>query len=157
MNRYIGAFLLAGLIGTAQNAVAEEKGNLHLFPSLAWATQLPDEQLADRRGGFGTVAFSVAFAGMVDNLGNLQGFLNVNPGNGTALGSPTVTTDPTGTQATVTAQLGGPLGNGIFQLTQVPGSFNVVNNTLVVQIALITVASPGQIPANPLSLFSTLH
>jgi len=156
MNRYIGAFLLAGLIGTAQNAVAEEKGNLHLFPSLAWATQLPDEQLADRRGGFGGLAFSVAFS-TVDSFGTLQGSLTVNPGNGTILGSPTVTTDPTGTQATVTAQLGGPLGNGIFQLTQVPGSFNVVNNTLVVQIALITVASPGQIPANPLSLFSTLH
>lgn len=156
MNRYIGALLLAGLVTAAQNAVAGERGNLDLFPSLAWAAPVPDEQLADRRGGIGGLAFSVFFTGTVDNLGNLQGSLNVNPGAGTTLGSPTVTT--TGTQATVTATLGNfQGGSGIFQLTQVPGSMNIVNNTLIVQIALVTVASAGQIPSNPLSLFSTAH
>ncbi len=156
MNRYLGAFLLAGLIATAQNAVAAERGNLDLFPSLAWATQLPDEQLSDRRGGVGDLAFSVFFAGSIDNLGTLNGSLNVNTGGTTPASSPTVTT--TGNQATISNIVGNFGGaSGVFQLTQVPGSFNVVNNTMVVQIALITVGSTSQIPASLSTLFSPAH
>lgn len=96
--------------------------------------------MAKLRGGFNGLTFGVVFTGgLAPNLEPIGGI--------------TVTDPPPGTQVTQTGSgsvnvqaVVGSLGgaSGVFQITQVPGSFNVVNNNLIVQINVVQ--SVGGVP-----------
>ena len=146
MLRYLfGAVLGAGLAIAAVPAHAGGPGTIGKAPDLAWASPVPDRELAKMRGGIGGLAFSVAFTGSVDNLGNLQGFLAVDPG-AAQVGQPPNINVSNG-QVNIETSIGNFQGaSGIFQITQVPGSFNVVNNNLFVQIAIVNLPGAGSTP-----------
>ena len=139
------ALLLAGLTAIAMPAMAMERGTIGKAPGSAWATPVSDGELAQMRGGIGGLAFSVAFTGSIDNLGNLQGFLAVDPA---ATQAPAPTFTVADGQVNIQTSIGNFQGaSGIFQITQVPGSFNVVNNNLFVQIAIVNMTSGSTMPA----------
>ena len=117
-----------------------EDGTLHLLPERGWADQLTDAEMAELRGGFNGLTFGVVFTGGLAP--------NLEP-----VGDVQITDPPAGTQVTqngngsvsvqaVVGSLGG--ASGVFQITQVPGSFNVVNNNLIVQINVVQ--SVGALP-----------
>ena len=137
--------LLAGLIAVTP-AMAMERGTLGKAPGTSWATPVSDRELGNMRGGFGGLAFSVAFTGTVDNVGNVQGFLAVDPGATQSAPPPTFSTS--GGQVNIQTSIGDFQGaSGIFQITQVPGSFNVVNNNLFIQIAVVNLVNTSTLPA----------
>src|SRR5260221_11717552 len=78
MSRSVYALLFAGLV-TAAPAMAMERGTLGRVPGASWATPVSDRDLGSMRGGFGGLAFSVAFTGTFEHVGNLQGFLPAHP------------------------------------------------------------------------------
>ncbi len=116
----------------------------------SWAVAMRDGELAEQRGGFAGLALSVWFSAFVDNLGNASGQATVDAdgnivvtaGDGTTVTASDPTLSPTGTSnvniSTVIGDFGGP-ASGFFQIAQVPGSFNVVNNNMFVQLAIINV------------------
>ncbi len=154
MSRSVYALLFAGLV-TAAPAMAMERGTLGRVPGASWATPVSDRDLGSMRGGFGGLAFSVAFTGTVGNVGNLQGFLAVDPGATQNAPPPTFSTADG--QVNIQTSIGNFQGaSGIFQITQVPGSFNVVNNNLFIQIAVVNLVNTSTLP--PLStIFGAPH
>ena len=152
MWKVYSAVLLAGLISVTP-AMAMERGTLGKIPGASWATPVSDRELGNMRGGFGGLAFSVAFTGTVDNVGNVQGFLSVDPG--ATQNAPPPTFSNSNGQVNIQTSIGNFEGaSGIFQITQVPGSFNVVNNNLFIQIAVVNLVNTSTIP--PLStIFGT--
>ena len=103
-----------------------------------------DDELKGLRGGFAGLAFSVFFNGTVDSLGNQNGTLDVN----TNVGAPAPTVTTTDTQVQIQTVIGNFQGaSGIFQIAEVPGNFNVVNNNLFVQLAIFEVTNAADIPA----------
>jgi hypothetical protein len=140
------ALLLAGFVAFAMPAVAMENGTNGKTPSLPWAIPVGDEELAGMRGGFGGLAFSVAFTGSIENVCDVQGSLAASPGATHQAAPPSFTT--AGGQVNIQTSIGDFQGaGGIFQITQVPGSFNVVNNNLFVQIAIVNLASASTMPS----------
>ncbi len=139
----VGLVLAAlGWLCCAWPAAAGE-GNLDLGPSADWAQPLSDSDLAELRGGFGGFSFSVAFTGFFDNLGAAQGFLTVDTNGTGATSAPPPVVNVNGNQVSVVTSIGNFQGaSGIFLLTSVPGSFNIVNNNLFVQIVLVNSGSP---------------
>jgi hypothetical protein len=129
---------------------AQERGTMDLAPSSSIAVAMSDEELGKQRGGFMGIAFSATFTAVIDNLNA--------PVTGT--GSTTSTTSGvtntslpatyniTGGQVTASAFIGN-LNNvsGVFNIVQVPGSFNVVNSNLVVNIAVVNVLNSAQVPS----------
>lgn len=150
MMRKTGVLLLIWLLFLVSPATAGN-GTLGMKPTGDWAVPLSDTELGRMRGGFFGIAFSVFFQGFFDNLGNVAGRLTVNTGGATtstdstttsANGTSTLTPPPNfsveNEQVRVSTAVGGFNGaSGIFQLTQVPGSFNIVHNNLFVQIIVI--------------------
>lgn len=119
------------------------QGNLALMPNAAWAKPLSDSEMGDLRGGFDGLAFSVFFTGSIDSLGNTS----TTSGTGTTGAPPPDVTVSDGT-VRISSLVGNFQGaNGIFQIAQVPGNFNIVNNNLFVQVALITVSNATLIPS----------
>ncbi|TKB95668.1 MAG: hypothetical protein E8D41_00485 [Nitrospira sp.] len=120
-----------------------------------WGIPLTDNELADLRGGFNGLAFNIAFSGFVDKLGNGSGNLTVGQNGAIVPGVPPDVTVKDG-EVRISTGIGNFQGaNGIFQIAQVPGNFNVVNNNLYVQIALINLIDPGTQVPNLASLFGT--
>lgn len=111
---------------------------------------LADQELDQVRGGYSGVFFGVQFSGFCDSLGALSGSMIY---DGSGQSSPpalpsgvTITADSSasqpGTGASIQAYVGNFAGaSGIFQVSQVPGSNNIVQNNLTVQITLIHVAN----------------
>lgn len=128
-------FLLATVILAAASVPAlAGGGTLDLAPDGAWAQAMADHEMADLRGGFGGLAFSVFFSGGFDKLGNAQGQLDVGS-NG--LSTPPPEFDLADNQVNIRTKIGNFQGaSGIFQIAQVPGDYNIVNNNLFVQIAV---------------------
>ena len=125
------AWLLAAAIAGAAPAVA---GSLDAAPDESWAKPLSNSEMSELRGGISGIAFSVFFTGFVDSLGNQVGTLETDT---TGTLDPTLTTTPTG-DVRISTTIGDFHGaTGIFQIAQVPGNFNVVNNNLFIQVAII--------------------
>ena len=116
-----------------------------------WATPLSETEMAEMRGGFNGLAFSVFFTGFYDKLGNVAGNLNVDNGGATTP-TPMVAPQPTIAQENGEVKISTNIGNfngasGIFQIAQVPGNFNVVHNQLFVQIAVVNVLNGSSVPS----------
>ena len=150
MRRVLSVVLIIGLLGVVSPAPsAAGGGTLGLTPSTAWSILLPDAALESIRGGFFGMAFSVFFQGFFDNVGNASGTVNfsaVAPVNtGGTTGAPPVT-GVGNEQVKLFAGVGNLNGvSGILQITQVPGSNNVVHNNLFVQIAIINVQNAASL------------
>jgi hypothetical protein len=110
-------------------------------------TPIEEKNMEDMRGGYLGVNFSVLFEGFWDTLGNFSASLITNGGTGsgsTGTGSSGTTIPPSSLPPNTAVKIEASIGDlgggkGIFQITQVPGSGNIVNNTLLVNIQIIQV------------------
>ena len=110
------------------------------------AEALREQDMGELRGGFAGLAFSVFFEGSFHNDGAETGFLDVNT-NGSSPAPSGAFSSGDG-EVRISASIGEFAGaSGIFQIAQVPGNFNVVNNNLFVQIALINLVEGSQMPS----------
>jgi hypothetical protein len=135
---------------------AHARGTVELFAQFE-ANDIPltDEELSQLRGGFNGLAFNVAFSGFVDKLGNSSGSLTVGQNGAIAPGPPPDVSVKNG-EVMISTHIGNFAGaNGIFQIAQVPGSYNVVNNNLYVQIAMINIRDLGAQLPNFASMFGS--
>lgn len=104
-----------------------------------------ETEMDEIRGGYMGFSFSVVFKGWWDSLGNAgalfqsNGAVSGNSGTaGSASNSIPTNNLPANTAVNIQATVGGMgAARGIFQITQVPGSNNLVNNTLNVNIQII--------------------
>lgn len=96
---------------------------------------LSDKEMGELRGGFGGIAFSILFGGSIANSGGAN-------------------TLPDGVGVSFSddnhVQLSGALGsfagaNGIFQLANIEGNNNIINNTLTINIAIINGTAPDAV------------
>jgi hypothetical protein len=127
---------------------------------------LGESQMADMRGGYLGFYFSITFSGFWDTQGNQWADIDYDAGfngsgqsgqitlssadagtsSGDTAGSGDGTSDG-GTQFTAKAILGGfNGGQGLFQVNQVPGSDNIVSNSLILNLTVYNV-SESQAPA----------
>lgn len=112
-------------------------------PQLAVA-EVDDSVLAGKRGAFNGISFSVLFNGTFDHNNVAAGNLNVNTNANTGTTTAPAPNYAVGNNGDVQIQT--VIGNfqgasGIFQIAQVPGNFNVVNNNLFVQVNILQDAS----------------
>ncbi len=116
---------------------------------------LADQELDQMRGGYSGFFFGIQFGGCWDNVGNVSGSL-VYGGNGQS-GPPalpsglTLTGNGSSSEPNTGAAIQAYVGNfqgasGIFQISQSPGSNNIIQNNLTVQITLIRVATQAAVP-----------
>jgi hypothetical protein len=106
-----------------------------------------EEQLDGMRGGYlGGLYFSVYFAGFWSEAGEQVGVLDFNDSQS---GDYSIVSGAMGEESvTVRASVGGLNGaQGIFLITQVPGNFNIVQNNMLVQLAIINIADKSQLSA----------
>lgn len=144
---------LVALLAFSSPGVAGEKGpgggtggTLGLGLDASWATPMTDGELGELRGGFAGLAFSVFFSGTFDSLGNATGTLDVDTTGTFDEPAPEVTV--TDTNVLITAVVGEFQGaSGIFLINQVPGSFNVVNLNMFIQISIINVLNGADAPS----------
>lgn len=145
---------IAGIAAVASSPAFAQSGNLSAMPLAAWAQPLSDGEMGELRGGFDGIAFSVFFTGTVDSLGNSS--ISSGTTTGGTVPPPSVTTSNGNVSiSTVVGNFQG--ANGIFQIAQVPGSFNVVNNNLFIQVALINVTNQSQLTSLGSLLTPALH
>jgi hypothetical protein len=143
--------VFAGLIVLTLPLSTAGAGNLDLLPDEEWAQRLDEQDMSELRGGFGGVAFSVSFRGFFDNFGNTSGELETFT-EGTILENPAIVA--TEEQVQFQASVGSLNGaNGIFNFIQVPGSMNVVNSSITIQVALVEVRSNTQVNSLLSNLF----
>ncbi len=104
-----------------------------------------EAELDDSRGAYLGINFSVLFEGFWDSLGNYNANLitNSNAGTGTTRSTgvaSNIPNIPPNTAVKIEASVGGfGPAKGIFQVTQVPGTGNVVSNTMIINIQIIQV------------------
>ena len=93
---------------------------------------IADDDLGDMRGGFGGIAFSVIFGGSIANTAADSSLPN---------GLEVAQSD--NNRVAITGALGSFAGaNGAFQLTNIEGDNNVVNQSLTINVAIINGAAP---------------
>ncbi len=100
-----------------------------------------EAELDQSRGAYLGVNFSVLFEGFWDTLGNYNANLitNTTGTSSSSLGA-ALNSLPPNTAVQIQATVGGfGPAKGIFQITQVPGSGNIVSSTLVINIQIIQV------------------
>ena len=99
-----------------------------------------EEEMDGKRGTFMGFYFSVLFEGFWDSLGNYQASLLTNTNANNAPPPDFTSALPPGTQVNIQASVSG-IGNarGIFQITQVPGSGNIVTSNLIINIQVVQV------------------
>jgi len=91
-----------------------------------------EESLQEMRGGYMGVYFQVIFTGYWDNLGHSVSILE---GDSNSEFSADPVASLSGTNVRSIALIGGFNGaNGIFQINQVPGSNNIIENNLIINI-----------------------
>lgn len=96
-----------------------------------------EEEMDGKRGTYMGFYFSVFFEGAWDTLGNSTANLVTNTNAGTSGLSSSL---PAGTQVNIQATVSGISDTrGIFQITQVPGSGNVVTSNLIINIQIVQV------------------
>lgn len=154
MTRWLRDLATAIILAVTTSGFAcAQSGNLAMMPNAAWATPLSDSEMGELRGGFDGLAFSVFFTGSIDSLGNTTSSTGT-----TTTGAPPPNVTVSDGTVRISSLVGNFQGaNGIFQIAQVPGSFNVVNNNLFVQVALISVTNPTLIPNLATLLGPPLH
>lgn len=119
----------------SKDAPAREGATLNAQLADASAVALPDDQISEVRGGVGGLDFSMFFSGHVDSLGQAEGQLLAGS-NGVAVPEPTFGISDG--QVNIQTHIGDFQGaSGIFQIAQVPGNFNVVNQNMFIQINLV--------------------
>ena len=122
-------WMIAWLAAAALPVGSATAGNLDFMPKGDWAKKLSSTELGDLRGaGFG-IAFDIAISGSIENISDAFGSTTTTPPPGFDL---TVSNG----LASITTVIGGVNGNGIFIFNQVPGSMNVLNTTVVVNVAI---------------------
>jgi hypothetical protein len=139
---FLGIALLSAATVPASAGELRTESLVTLTQMAAWAKPLDDTEMGELRGGFAGFAFNVVMSGTIENLAN--------PGGGTTAtaGVP----DPTVTQSNGMVNIQTAIGNfngaqGVFQLANLDhSSFNVINQNMFVQIAIIDVANTASIP-----------
>lgn len=149
MFKQMSVWMVVMMLGVVPAAVAGPLDDL--LPSDEWATPLSEPEMSGIRGGFNGLAFNVMFSGYYTNVGQIEGSLAVDTTGALATG-PVPTPTPTATvqngQVNISTSVGNFNGSsGIFQITQVPGNFNVVNNNLFVQIAMVNLQPGSRLPS----------
>lgn len=111
------------------------------------AEMVKETELENLRGGYMGVYFQIIFTGYWDTLG--QNYVSIEENNNdftnTDISNSLTNTIYSSSQVEVRsiAIIGGfNGGNGIFQINQVPGSNNIVNNNLIINIAIFTTQEP---------------
>lgn len=146
MKTIIFIIMIYALFGVVSSARSED--SLSRISGMEGISRaIPDKELGNLRGkGFGGLAVRIVFDAFVDNEGSVKSKLDVEEGN--PEGSPSSTVGNGSADAKLLAQIGEfKNANGVFQITQVPGSGNTVTNNLFIQIAIINVLS-GTEPVN---------
>lgn len=125
-------------------------------PSDTGATEVDDAVLSGRRGAYNGIEFSVLFNGSFDSNGTALANLSTSTSPSTTVNSGSQTPSVqygSGGDVQIQTSIGNFAGaNGIFQIAQVPGNFNVVNNNLFIQVNILQDA--GSVPSLS-SLLST--
>jgi len=130
-------------------ASAKEPGTLHAFPAGDWALALSDQELGEIRGGIRGVNFEVfaMWFAEVSSLDDPTNGLILSPviagSVGGLIGQPFGISNGEVNLITEIGDFNG--GSGIFQIVQVPGSNNIINNNLFINITLDG-AAIGQLP-----------
>jgi hypothetical protein len=141
---WLAATVLAASAVPAFAGELETKPVNLLTQMAAWATPLNDSQMGELRGGFAGFAFNVILSGTLENLAN-TGSTNTT--------TPTGASDPTVTVGDGTVNIQTAIGSfngaqGVFQIANLDhSSFNIVNQNMFVQVALIDVANSADVPA----------
>ncbi|MDL1957691.1 MAG: hypothetical protein LWW95_11705 [Candidatus Desulfofervidus auxilii] len=126
-NLYICFLLLFILCIGLSKAFAFEEEDIFATVELA-----KEESLQEIRGGYMGVYFQVVFTGYWDNLGHSVSILE---GDSNSEFSADSVVSLSGTNVRSIALIGGFNGaNGIFQINQVPGSNNIIENNLIINI-----------------------
>jgi hypothetical protein len=139
---FLGAALLSAVAIPASADELETKSVAALTQMAAWATPLNDQEMGELRGGFAGLAFNVVMSGTIERLAD------PNPGTTGVAGAP----DPTITQSDGMVNIQTAIGSfngaqGVFQLANLDHSnFNVINQNLFVQVAIIDVANSASVP-----------
>jgi hypothetical protein len=152
MNRRVLIFvLIASILGVSP--VAGAQGTLYTANLAELGPQLSDEALGGMRGGLAGVAFSVFFTTHVTSQADFGATFAVQPSTGAGSGAPpvdpsTISNNQNG-QVRIATIAGSNFqgASGLFVLTQVPGSNNVVLTSVNIQIAIINVPNTAAIPS----------
>ena len=129
-NLYICFLLLFTLCIGLSKAFSFEDENIFTTVEM-----VKEESLQEIRGGYMGVYFQVIFTGYWDNLGHSVSILE-GDSNSNFSADPVVSVS--GTNVRSIALIGGFNGaNGIFQINQVPGSNNIIENNLIINITII--------------------
>jgi hypothetical protein len=138
--------------GSFSLASAKEPGTLHAFPASDWALALSDQELGAIRGGVAGVSFEVfsLWFAEVSKQGDLTDGLVIQPVVAGSVGNPGgVSSQPFGInngEVNLITEIGNfNGGSGIFQIVQVPGSDNIINNNLFINIT-VNGGEFGQLP-----------
>ena len=111
-----------------------------LTDMVAWAQPLSDNEMGELRGGYLGFAFNVIMSGTIAGLTDT-------PGTGTTDALPPNITVSDGMVNVQTAVGSFNGASGVFQIANLENSnFNVINQNLFVQIAIIDVANTAAIP-----------
>ena len=139
---FLGLAFLSVAAAPAGAGDLETKSLVTLAQMASWAKPLNDQEMGELRGGFAGLAFNVVMSGTIEHLAD--------PGTGAngVAGAP----DPTVSQSDGMVNIETAVGNfngaqGVFQLANLDHSnFNVINQNMFVQIAIIDVANQASIP-----------
>jgi len=111
-----------------------------LIDMVAWAQPLSDNEMGELRGGYLGFAFNVIMSGTIAGLTDTTG-------TGTTAALPPNVTVSDGLVNIETAIGSFNGASGVFQIANLENSnFNVINQNLFVQIAIIDVANTAAIP-----------
>jgi hypothetical protein len=140
--------LVASLAGVSP--VAGAQGTLSLVNFAELGPPLSDEVLGEMRGGLAGVAFSVFFTTFVGSPTDFGSTLAVDT---SASGAPPMDPSTFGNTENGQVRIATIAGSnfqgasGLFVLTQVPGSNNVVLTNVNIQIAIINVPNAAAVPS----------
>lgn len=139
--RCLSIFSLVGLFFLGPAGATEVLPDRIEDGGMVIAQAIGEDELQGMRGTYMGISFSVLFEGYWDNMGN--SFSNTVGDQGAMPSVPE--------QVQIQATVGGLYGaRGIFEIVQVPGSNNVVNTNMVVNISVVQIV--GQSMADISSL-----
>jgi len=140
---FLTSLIVLTIIGTTPTLASMKLGPEGLeIDGEVLGMAIEEKNMDEMRGGYLGISFSVLFEGFWDTLGNFNANLitNGSGGSGSAGTSIPPSSLPPNTAVKIEASIGSfGGGKGIFQITQVPGSGNIINNTLLVNIQVIQV------------------
>ncbi len=143
MLRYLTVMVGVALpLAVGTPAIADDvaaKSPIALAELAAWAEPLSDNEMGELRGGYAGFAFNVIMSGTIAEL--------TDPGNVTSAPPPNITVE-NGMVNLQTAVGSFNGASGVFQIANLENSsFNVINQNMFVQIAIIDVANSAAVPS----------